>query len=105
MTSPSSPETVILQQMMTQATLSAWAVYVMNRIPALQNQLPMIKRSVAVLVAVGLSLGVHFAFDASAGTLMITGLTWTSLVHHLWDGAQSFTVQEFFHQSTKEKQG
>ena len=103
MTPPTSPESLVMQQMMTQATLSAWAVYAMNRLPFFQHQLANVKRVTAIGVAVGLSLGVHFAFNATAGTLIITGLTWPSLIHHLWDGAQSFTVQEFFHQSTKDK--
>lgn len=96
-------ESMILQQFLTQATLSAWAVYFLNRFPWFQAQMPKAKRAMAMIVSVGLSLGVHFTYDHQAGTLVITGLAVQSLLHHAWDAAQSFTLQEFFHQSTKEK--
>lgn len=96
-------ESAILQQFLTQATLSAWAVYGLNRFPWYQAQLANVKRLMAIVVSVGLSLGVHFTYDHQAGTLLITGLALQSILHHAWDAAQSFTLQEFFHQSTKEK--
>lgn len=99
----SAPEAAFLQQFVTQATLSAWAVYALNRLPWYQTQLANVKRVMAVIVSIGLSLGVHFAYDPAAGALVITGLGLSSLLHHGWDAAQSFTMQEFFHQSTKEK--
>ncbi|TMI88324.1 MAG: hypothetical protein E6H00_12895 [Bacillati bacterium ANGP1] len=54
------------------------------------------------LVAAGSAVGVHSAYTAKTGTLVITGLSAAALVHGLWHWVQSVALQEFIHGSTKQ---
>ena len=50
-------------------------------------------KAAALLMAVG----IHYEFDATAGTLMITGLTIAGLAHGLWVWLQQVVVQELIY--------
>jgi hypothetical protein len=89
----------------TQFTASAVIVFIGHQLerwfPRLAATAPMIKRSVAWLIAAGVALGVHHTFNPATGVLVITGLTYGGIAHGLWHWVQSVALQEFVHGSTK----
>lgn len=56
------------------------------------------QRYAAAVVAFATSLGIHFQFDHTAGTLVITGLSLASLGHFVWGAVQQFIMQEVAYQ-------
>lgn len=56
--------------------------------------------AVAAAVLAGLSsLGIHFAFDATAGVLTVTGLHAASVMHGLWQWVTQYVVQHLAYKS------
>jgi hypothetical protein len=58
-----------------------------------------LNRAFAVVVAIGASVGIHFTFDAEAGSLMITGLILTNVLHAGWASIQQYAFQQFMFRS------
>lgn len=51
-------------------------------------------RFVAIAVAVCASIGIAFTYDATAGTLLITGLTWESVQAVGWTSVKQWVLQQ-----------
>lgn len=54
-----------------------------------------INRACAVVMAIITGIGLHIAFDPAIGngTLTITGLNWSSIVHSAWAAIQQYALQ------------
>jgi len=57
-------------------------------------------RIVAALLAGISSLGIHFAYDVNAGTLVVTGLHAANIGHVLWQWVTQYAVQHLFYKSS-----
>lgn len=55
------------------------------------------KRVIGIVVAAAAALGVHYSYDASAGTLMITGLTSAGLWTMFTETARTWVSQELMY--------
>jgi hypothetical protein len=53
-----------------------------------------LNRLVAVAIAVGQTIGISFAFDATAGTLTIAGLVLSDMARIGWTALLAFVTQE-----------
>lgn len=51
------------------------------------------KVTVSAIVAFCSALGVSFIFDPTVGTLLVTGLTWTTISYGIWAFVLSFATQ------------
>lgn len=85
----------------TTMIVSAGAAYVMQWLkksawfPALSTEsTALYQRGFAVLVAVITSLGIHYSYDATLGTLTVTGLVGSQLYDHGVDFLKSFVLQQ-----------
>lgn len=68
--------------------------------PFLTTETAKLNRVVAVIAAGLVSVGVHTTFDKSAGTLVITGLTVSGILHGLWAWLNSYAVQHSIYKVT-----
>lgn len=84
----------------SQVTLSAVVVVIIQWLknspwfPWLNAQSEKAKHVAAVLGALLTAVGVHYTYDASIGTLTITGLTLAGVGHGAWHVLQSYAFQE-----------
>jgi hypothetical protein len=62
--------------------------------PWLSTETEVLNRWAARLVALVSTLGVHASFDAAAGALMITGLTFSGVGSSVLEYARQFMLQE-----------
>ena len=87
----------------TQITASALVVYgieLMKKtswLPWITRTSDNVNRTVSTLLAAATALGIHSTFDASRGTLVITGLTMASLLHFGLDWLRSFVFQQMIY--------
>lgn len=56
-----------------------------------------INRALNVVLAAAVALGINWTFDASAGTLVITGLTWPALAHAGWEFLKQLATQQILY--------
>lgn len=56
-----------------------------------------INRALNVLLAAAVALGINWSFDATAGTLVITGLTWPALGHAGWEFLKQLVTQQILY--------
>lgn len=88
------------QEILSQFTSAAVVVYVLQLIkrstwfPWLTIETKKANRIVAALGAAASALGVHFAFDMQAGSLLITGLTVTGVLHGGWHWLNAMAIQQ-----------
>lgn len=78
--------------------LAAKAIEVLKhskQIPWINNTTKIANRVVSALVAGAAAVGIHFTFDHSGGTLVITGLTMAGMFHFAWEFVRSYAVQEY----------
>jgi hypothetical protein len=68
-------------------------------VPKIEDGAGRVNVAMAALFALATSLGIHTEFDAQAGSLLITGLTWTSLLHFGGDWLRQYALQQFTYQS------
>jgi len=84
----------------SQVTLSAVAVVVMQWLknaqwfPWLTAESSKLQNAFAAFSAALVAVGIHYSYDATAGTLTIVGISWASLGHGLWHWLQSYAFQE-----------
>jgi hypothetical protein len=84
----------------SQVTLSAVVVVVLQWLkrspwfPWLTDRTEKAKHVAAVLGAAATAVGVHYTYDASIGTLTITGVTLAGIGHGAWHWLQSYAFQE-----------
>jgi hypothetical protein len=89
-------------------TAGVIANYVMRKfkewewVPKIADGAGKINVAMAAVFALATSLGIHTEFDAQAGSLLITGLTWTSVFHFGGDWLRQLALQQFTYQSMKE---
>jgi hypothetical protein len=87
---------VALLQYLKAAKWFKWAQYVGTK-----NA----NRVLALIISLCSATGVHYVWNAKAGTLMLTGLTLTGIGTHVWHWAQQFITQETIYQMTANKNG
>lgn len=87
----------------TQVTVSALIVYALQWIkrsswvPWITEHTKALNRWIAALVAAAAAIGIHTEFDATAGTLVITGLTLAGIAHGLFEWARSWIFQQMIY--------
>src|SRR5438445_27836 len=92
-----------------QITASAVSVFVLQlikkskAIPWISSETPKLNRAIALILAGITALGIHYTYDATAGTLVISGLTLGGVLHASWHYLQSIAVQEGFYQAAVNK--
>ena len=72
--------------------------------PFITKHTVMLNRWIGVLASGVATLGVAFTFDAEAGSLLITGLTLTTIAHNLWHWFTQWAVQQFVYATAVEGQ-
>lgn len=71
--------------------------------PFVNENTASLNRVIGWLAAGGAAIGLHLAFDSTSGTLTITGLTLTTMLHAGWDWIKSVAVQELIYQGVLQK--
>lgn len=56
-------------------------------------------------MAAATALGVHVTFDATAGTLMVTGLTAAAMGTALWETGQQWAINEMIYRTAIQRRG
>lgn len=88
-------------EILSQVVVAGLSSYVMERakkspyLPFLTMETKRLNGVIAAIVSAVATIGIHFTYDSSAGTLMITGVGLTSLRHGLWDWAKQYLFQQF----------
>lgn len=72
-------------------------------IPIVREGAGWINVALSLVLASGAALGIHTQFDAAAGTLAITGLTLTSIIHFGGESFRQYLFQQLAYEVTKEK--
>jgi len=97
-----SPEFSIFGTQFTASAVIVFLGHVMEKWFPRTATWPANAKRVGYWIVAGLAaVGVHESFTASTGTLVITGLTLTNVLHAGWHWVQSVALQEFVHGSTK----
>ena len=65
-----------------------------QKIPWINKDTDKLNKAVSVLIAVLSGIGVHIAFDASAGSLTITGLALKSLLPAIYSAVKQYIAQQ-----------
>lgn len=87
----------------TQLTSSAVVVWVIQWLkhagwcPWITADSNTLTRTISAAAAIGTAAGIHFSFDAAAGSLAITGLLLPNILHFLWVALQQFVGQELIY--------
>jgi hypothetical protein len=95
-----------VNQLSAQVVVSAVIVYVLQLakksplVPWMTCETDTINRVVAVLAALCSSLGIHFSFNAAAGTLVIAGLSLANIGGFAWHWLTAFVSQQLIFQGT-----
>ena len=82
--------------LLTQATVAYYVAATIEWLkhaswfPVLQPHMKRAQRWISIVVAIAAALGINYSFDAAAGTLLITGLTLSTIGH----GLIQFAMQE-----------
>lgn len=89
---------------MTQVTVSAIVVWLFKKLKE-TTWFPFLSESTArwaqtawgVVAAFLSAAGIHFTYDGTAGTLLVTGLLQAGIVTALWEAAQQFVMQQLIY--------
>ena len=93
------------EQILSQLTSSAVVVYAIEILkhskwfPWLSEETPKLNRLAAVIGSFGAAVGIHFAYDAQNGALLITGLTVAGILHGAWHFAQQYALTQLAYDS------
>lgn len=88
------------EELLSQLTSSAVVVYAIELLkksqwfPMITAESRTLNRWAAVLGSGAAAIGVHVAFDSTAGALMITGLTMSGLAHGAWHWLQQMAITQ-----------
>ena len=88
------------EELFSQVTSAALVVYVIEWVKAagwcawIAPHTKALSRTLSALLAATAAIGIHFAFDVEAGTLLISGLTVTGLAHGVWHVLNQFISQQ-----------
>lgn len=94
-----------MNQLSAQVVVSAVVVYLLQLakksqlVPWMTAETGTINRVVAVLAALCSSLGIHFSFNAAAGTLLIAGLSIANVGGFAWHWLTAFVSQQLIFQT------
>ena len=75
------------------STAIKWLKY-QSWFPLMQQEAAVLNRIFAALVAFIAGVGIHYTFDATSGTMVITGLTVSGIFHGLWAWFEQFAIQQ-----------
>lgn len=98
-----------MNQLSAQVVISAVVVYLIQlakksaRIPWISTETSKLNRLIAVLASLFSSVGIHFSFNAAAGTLVITGLTLAGILGFAWHWLTAFVSQQLIFQTAVQK--
>lgn len=99
---PPDPLTVVTVQGVF-AFITSWAIEWWKSNPKLSgishDTQIWVQRLIAVLVATGTSLGIGYQFDPVAGTLLLTGITWSGIGIGIWEAVKQFFFQEYMYRT------
>lgn len=98
---------LMTNELVSQVTASAVVVAFINYlkkaawIPFINANSLWVNRLVALLAAIATSIGLHWTFDAQAGSLTITGLTAMGILGSGWEVAKSYAMQHILYLQTR----
>lgn len=65
-----------------------------NWFPLMQQEAAILNRLFSTAVAFVAAIGIHWTFDVTQGTMVITGLTAAGITHGLWAWFEQFAIQQ-----------
>jgi ethanolamine transporter EutH len=86
-------------ELISQITSAAIVVYLLQAvkrshlIPWLTMETATLNHLIAVCAAAVSAIGIHFAYSAEEGTLVVTGLTLSGLLHSGWHVLNQYAMQ------------
>lgn len=92
-------------------TSGAVAVYLIEWLkskqwfPFLTADTKTLNRLISAVTAFVAAVGIGFNYDAGAGQLVITGLTWSTILIGGWEWAKQFVLQQVLYDSVVQKAG
>lgn len=95
-------------ELTTHLTSGAVAVYLIEMLkkwPAFSRLTPDTKtlnRLVSAVLAVVAAIGISWSYDAAAGTLVISGLTWGTMLAMTWESIKQFALQQVLYSAVIE---
>lgn len=99
------------EELLSQLTSSAMVIYFLQTLkksswfPWLTAETKTLNRLVGFLGAGLTAVGIHFAFDVQQGQLLITGLTFSGLLHGAWHWAQQYALQQLAYDAAVASKG
>jgi hypothetical protein len=99
------------EELLSQLTSAAIVVYALQWLKStslvsfITAETKTLNRWLSALGAFTGAVGIHFAFDVSAGSLVITGLTVTGLLHGGWHWINQFALQQLMYDAAVQKAG
>ena len=92
---------LLIAQFITQLKVSGFVAWIIEQMKKSQwkglswinANTPWVTRIVAAIGAALSAAGIHYTWNSTAGTLMITGLSLTAVVSGLWQVAISYLLQ------------
>lgn len=88
------------EELLSQLTSSAVVIYAIELVkrshwfPWLTAETRTLNRVAAVIGSLIAAVGIHYSYDASAGALVITGLTTWGVAHGIWHWAQQYAITQ-----------
>lgn len=88
------------QEILSQFTSAAVVVYLLQQVkharwfPWISIETKRANRIVGALLSIASAIGVHFAYDGSAGTLLVSGLTVAGILHGAWHALNQWCLQQ-----------
>ena len=70
--------------------------------PFITKHTVVLNRYIGILASGAATLGISFSFDSQAGSLLITGLTFTTAAHSAWHWFTQWAVQQFVYTTAVE---
>lgn len=71
----------------------------------LQADTKTLNRFVSALLAAAAAFGINATYDAHAGTLVITGLTWSAVILAAWEWLKQWVMQQVIFDAVVSKKG
>lgn len=88
------------EELLSQLTSSAVVIYAIELLKNtgwvtwITADTKTLNRWLAVFGSLLAAVGIHYSYDATAGALVITGLTTTGLLHGTWHWAQQYAITQ-----------
>lgn len=71
--------------------------------PFITYETDVLNKALAALFAAFTAVGIHYSYDATTHTLMVTGITVGAFLHGLWHWLTSFSFQQLIYHGVVKK--